>query len=102
MPKYRMEVCTDGECQSLGAKRDIEKAKARIAREVNRISKRVLSGKTPTGKVEGRVTDPDGKVVYEASRKYGEPGGRSHKSKKPSAPKPPPPPPDDYEPYEEE
>jgi hypothetical protein len=97
-PKYQMEVCTDGECQNLGAKRDIEKAKAKIAREVARISKRVLVGKTPAGKVEGKVTDAEGKIVYEASRKYGEPGSKSHKRKAP----PPPPPPTPAEPDDDD
>lgn len=97
--KYKMEVCENGECREIGAKSDIERAKARIAREVNRISKRVLAGKVPTGTVEGKVVDNEtGSTVYKAEREYKDyTGRRAPKPKKQKASAPPPPPPEPWE-----
>jgi hypothetical protein len=85
--KFEMHLCVDGECRILGRTTNEERAKRRVAREVRKLEKKRLRGKTPSGTVKGSVTDAGGLVRYRAHAEYGPPEPRAARPRRPRVPR---------------
>ena len=85
--KFEMHVCVDGTCRSLGRTTNEERAKRRVAREVRKLEKKRLRGKTPSGTVKGSVTDGSGLVRYRAHAEYGPPEAKAPRGRRPRVPR---------------
>lgn len=85
--KFEMHVCVDGVCRTLGRTTDAARAEKRIAREVRKLEKKRLKGKTPRGTIRGSVTDSSGLIRYRAHAEYGPPEAKTPKPRRPRAPR---------------